>query len=114
LVNGQVTTTCRDADKGIPFDTRHFDPGLSQPLITKWVAASNSVEKGFDTDSTLLRFCRARRHRLTLVRTVLPKDNPYEPPQPDTGKGCPPVKGRALAKPGQAVATARLPLAVRR
>ena len=53
------------------------------------------------------RFCHRHRGRLTLVSKLHPEANLFEPPPPYGGQGRPRVKGRALAKPGQAVAAAR-------
>jgi hypothetical protein len=64
-------------------------------------------DAGYGTHE-VARFCRRHRDRLTLVSKLHPDANLYEPPPPYTGNGRPRVKGRALPKPRQAAATARL------
>src|SRR5215210_5711845 len=54
------------------------------------------------------RFFHRHRRRLTLVSKLHPDANLFEPPPPYAGKGRPRVKGRALPKPRQAAAGARL------
>ncbi len=68
-------------------------------------------DAGYGTHE-VARFCLARRPRLTLVSKPHPGANLFEPPPPHTGQGRPRVKGRALPKPSQAAATARLRTAV--
>jgi hypothetical protein len=83
-------------------------------VLLRWFPGRRFVpvgDAGFGTHE-VARFCLARRDRLTLVGKLHPKANLFEPPPPYTGQGRPRVKGRALPKPGEAAATARLRRAV--
>jgi hypothetical protein len=63
-------------------------------------------DSGYGTHE-VARFCQRHRARLTLVSKLHPQANLYEPPPSYTGKGRPRVKGAALPKPAEAVATGK-------
>lgn len=83
-------------------------------VLLRWFPDRRFVlvgDAGYGTHE-VARFCHARRDRLALVSKLHPDANLVEPPPPYAGKGRPRVKGRALPKPRQAVAGARLRRAV--
>jgi DDE superfamily endonuclease len=83
-------------------------------VLLRWFPERHFVlvgDAGYGTHE-VARFCLARRPRLTLVSKLHPEANLFEPPPPYTGRGRPRVKGRALPKPSQAAAQARLRTAV--
>jgi DDE superfamily endonuclease len=83
-------------------------------VLLRWFPERRFVlvgDSGYGTHE-VARFCLARRQRLTLVSKLHPEANLFEPPPPYTGRGRPRVKGRALPKPSQAAAQARLRTAV--
>ena len=83
-------------------------------VLLRWFPERRFVlvgDSGYGTHE-VARFCHARRPRLTLVSKLHPEANLFEPPPPYTGQGRPRVKGRALPKPSQASARARLRTAV--
>lgn len=63
-------------------------------------------DSGYGTHE-VVRFCHRHRERLTLVSKCHPDANLFAPPPPYRGNGRPPVKGRRLPKPRQAVAGLR-------
>jgi len=78
-------------------------------VLLRWFPQRRFVlvgDSGYGTHE-VARFCCARRGRLTLVSKLHPEANLFEPPPPYDGKGRPRVKGEALPKPSQAVASAR-------
>jgi len=83
-------------------------------VLLRWFPDRRFVlvgDAGYGTHE-VARFCHARRGRLTLVSKLHPQANLCEPPPPYPGRGRPRVKGRALPKPSQAAANARLRQAV--
>ncbi len=83
-------------------------------VLLRWFPERHFVlvgDSGYGTHE-VARFCLARRQRLSLVSKLHPEANLFEPPPPYTGRGRPRVKGRALPKPSQAAAQARLRTAV--
>ncbi len=83
-------------------------------VLLRWFPERRFVlvgDAGYGTHE-VARFCLARRPRLALVSKLHPEANLFEPPPPYAGQGRPRVKGRALPKPSQAAATARLRTAV--
>ena len=64
-------------------------------------------DSGFGTHD-LARFVHRHRARLSLVSKFHPEANLFEPPQPYSGQGRPPVKGARRPKPRQAVEAAEL------
>jgi hypothetical protein len=83
-------------------------------VVLRWFPDRRFIlvgDAGYGTHE-VARFCHARRDRLTLVSKLHPDANLFDPPPPYAGKGRPRVKGRALPKPSEAVARARLRRAV--
>jgi len=78
-------------------------------LMLRWFPGRRFVFVGDSSYGTheLARFVYRHRDRLCLVSKLHPEANLFEPPPPYSGKGRPRVKGEALPKPSQAVASAR-------
>jgi Transposase DDE domain len=78
-------------------------------VLLRWFPDRRFVlvgDSGYGTHE-VARFCQARRDRLSLVSKLHPEANLFQPPPAYSGKGRPRVKGGALPKPRQAVASAR-------
>jgi hypothetical protein len=78
-------------------------------LMLRWFPGRRFVFVGDSAYGTheVARFVDRHRKRLCLVSKLHPDANLFEPPPAYQGKGRPPVKGRRLAKPREAVAAAR-------
>lgn len=78
-------------------------------LMLRWFPGRRFVFVGDSAYGTheVARFVDRHRGRLCLVSKLHPEANLFEPPPPYGGKGRPPVKGRRLAKPSEAVSAAR-------
>jgi hypothetical protein len=78
-------------------------------LMLHWFPDRRFVFVGDSAYGTheVARFVHRHRGRLCLVSKLHPEANLFEPPPPYTGKGRPPVIGKRLAKPREAVAATR-------
>lgn len=78
-------------------------------LMLRWFPDRRFVFVGDSAYGTheVARFVHRHRHRLSLVSKLHPEANLFEPPPAYKGKGRPAVKGKRLAKPQEAVSTAR-------
>jgi hypothetical protein len=78
-------------------------------LMLRWFPGRRFVFVGDSAYGTheVARFTHRHRDRLGLVSKLHPEANLFEPPPAYKGKGRPAVKGRRLAKPREAVSSAR-------
>jgi DDE superfamily endonuclease len=97
-----------DRDRG----HRHRTPAQHMirllALALRWFPGRRFVFVGDSAYGTheVARFVHRHRGRLCLVSKLHPEANLFEPPPPYKGKGRPPVKGKRLAKPREAVCAA--------
>jgi hypothetical protein len=78
-------------------------------LMLRWFPGRRFVFVGDSAYGTheVARFVHRHRDRLSLVSKLHPEANLFEPPPASKGKGRPPVKGKRLSKPREAVSAAR-------